>query len=347
MIDMVAFEAFDNLFSQISRSLIRGDMREPASEMLLGTAALVTVAILAYAFWKFRVERSGLNVESGVAVQPKHILAIFEQAMTHRSRLDLSFHPISAARQTISCTLDNFSTAEVVLEMPAGVSPSNQWLGRTMVCFFRIPREKKSPLFYTFVSEVKNVHRSAEIHYLALNFPGRVEMGQKRKHLRLEPLSHDIKDFRIWPAAEDSSFHFETDQTRWPSPLAVYSRNHDSGVHVLDISGGGIRLAFDPKRYTDLNDFVTQHPILFMRLELQSVGKTNFPPFLLAARLRSKSVDMDLGSFLLGYEFVEFGANNDDSNIDWVKIEPDKGIEDLTTWVFKRHLELYRQRENV
>ena len=33
--------------------------------------------------------------------------------------------------------------------------------------------------------------------------------------------------------------------------------------------------------------------------------------------------------------------------IDWVKIEPEKGIDELVTWVFKRHLELYREREIV
>ena len=92
---------------------------------------------------------------------------------------------------------------------------------------------------------------------------------------------------------------------------------------------------------------MARHPVLFMRLELEPVGGLTIPPYFLAARLRTKAQDFDNGRLMLGYEFVEFGANNDDSNIDWVKIEPDKGIEDLTTWVFKRHLELYRQRENV
>lgn len=347
MIDMFAFEAFDSLFRQISRTFAGSDAREPASELLLGTFALVGVAILAYNIWHRRAQRTGLNVETGVALQPKHIMDILEQVMTHRSRIDLSFHPISAARQSISCSLSDYSKTEVMLELPAGIKPSKNWIGRKMVCFFRIPRENKSPLFYTFITDVSNVHRSGEIYLLALAFPERVELGQKRKHLRLEPLSHDIKDFRLWPATEDSSFHFETDPSKWPKPLAVYSQNRNNDVHVIDISGGGIRLALDPRRYADLNDFVTQHPVLFMSLELQSLDNTYVPPLLLAARLRSKSMDMDLGTLLLGYEFVEFGARSESENIEWVKIEPEKGIEDLASWVFKRHLALYRERENV
>ena len=33
--------------------------------------------------------------------------------------------------------------------------------------------------------------------------------------------------------------------------------------------------------------------------------------------------------------------------IDWVRIEPENGIDELVTWVFRRHLELYREREIV
>jgi hypothetical protein len=87
--------------------------------------------------------------------------------------------------------------------------------------------------------------------------------------------------------------------------------------------------------------------VLFMRLELEPVGGLTIPPYFLAARLRTKAQDFDNGRLMLGYEFVECCSSDGGETIDWIRIEPENGIDELVTWVFKRHLELYREREIV
>ncbi|WP_156902572.1 hypothetical protein [Desulfomicrobium escambiense] len=320
---------------------------QPEGSFLMTTAALVAAAFLGYALWRRRGGANGGRQRSGITTAPREISAILEQALLMRSRVDASFHPIAASRQTISCSLVDLAPDGVTLEMPLGVTPSSSWIGRLMACYFRIPRENREPYFYTFVSEVKAVHRKGEFHHLVLEIPPRVELGQKRRHLRLELPPRDIKDFRVWPAAEDGSFHFEPDPQKWPAPLATYIRGEHAGMHVLDLSGGGIKLSFDPTRYAGLEDFVSKHPVLFMRLELEPVGGLSVPPYFLAARLRTKTQDLDNGQYMLGYEFVECCSSDGSETIDWVKIEPENGIDELVTWVFKRHLELYREREIV
>jgi hypothetical protein len=218
------------------------------------------------------------NRQSGSTSRAQDISSILEQAMVLRSRIDMSFHPITTSRQTISCTLFELAQTGLTLEMPLGVSPSDGWIGKLMVCYFRIPRENKPPYYYTFTASVTGVWKKGDISYIVLGIPSKVELGQKRKHLRLELPSRDIKDFRIWPATEDGSFHFESDPRNWPDPLAVYTRDDSDGLRVLDLSGGGIKLSFDPKLYDGLDDFVAKHPILFMRLELEHVGEMEFPP---------------------------------------------------------------------
>ena len=347
MTDLYSFQTSDSLLQQISLAFIDTGGRKPEGSFILTTGLLVLVVTLGYLLWRRMGGGAALNRQSGSTVLPKEISAILDQAMLLRSRIDMSFHPISTSRQTISCSLFELSQSGITLEMPIGVNPSNDWIGKRMVCFFRIPRENKAPYFYTFVSTVTGVWQKGDIHYLVLAIPPKVELGQKRKHLRLEIPPRDIKDFRIWPATEDGTFHFESDPGNWPAPLAVYTREDQDGLRVLDLSGGGIRLSVDPKHYTGLDDFVVKHPVLFMRLELEPVDNMNFPPYLMAARLRTKAQDNDHGTLMLGYEFVECCAAVEVETIDWVKIEPDRGIDELVTWVFKRHLELYREREII
>lgn len=346
MIDFFSLQASDTFFRQISLAFINLGGLKPNESQILLTAILVLAASLGYALWK-RTTSSGMHHASGSTVIPGEIANILEQAFLQRSRIDLSFHPISTSRQTIACALFELSANGVTLELPIGVNPSVNWIGKRMVCYFRIPQTNKPPYFYTFISSVTGVQQKKDIYYLVLAMPSKVELGQKRRHLRLEIPPQDIKDFRIWPATEDGAFHFESDPTSWPPPLAVYTREDPECVRIVDLSGGGIKLSFDPARYASLDDFVAQHPILFMRLELMPVPKMELPVFIVAARLRTKAQDMDSGTLMLGYEFVECCKSPAPEIIDWVKIEPEKGIDDLVTWVFKRHLELYREKEIV
>lgn len=311
------------------------------------TLALVACILAGYLLWKRFTGKEKTSWASGSTALPREIALILDQAMLHRSRFDTSFHPATTSRQAISCALADHSDKGVVLEVPVGVTPSPSWVGREMACYFRIPRENKQPFFYKFISAVSKVFTQDGMHYLVLDIPKTIDLGQKRKHLRLEIPTTDIKDFRLWSATEDSSSHFETDQTKWPKPLAVLSQEQRNSLRVLDISGGGIKLAIDPKHNTSLNDFITQYPFLFMRLELEPAGDMHFPPHVLAAKLRTKTKDYDTGALLLGYEFVECSSTDVAEELEWIKIEPDRGIDDLVTWVFKRHLELYREREIV
>ena len=348
MIDLFSLQASsDGLIRQISMNAMEPGGHQPEGSMVMTTAALVAAAVLAYAAWKRFGGGSQGKGQSGSTTVPREISSILDQALLARSRIDMSFHPIATSRQTISCSLRELSPAGVTLEMPLGVNPSDGWIGKPMACYFRVPRENRDPYFYTFVSPVKDVRQMGDFHYLILEVPPRIELGQKRRHLRLELPPRDIKDFRIWPAAEDGTFHFESDPQRWPAPLAIYTRQEGQGLAILDLSGGGIKLSFDPERYESLDDFVAKHPVLFMRLELEPVGGLVIPPYFLAARLRTKAQDFDNGQLMLGYEFVECCSSDGGETIDWIRIDPGEGIDELVTWVFKRHLELYREREIV
>lgn len=341
---------FNPFFLQTSESLQQvarsfGEVSHRPEETPLITAGiLVAAAVLAYLLWKKIRPAAGKHWRTGSTIRPQSTTAILGQALIHRSRMDINFHSDDESRQTVSCTLYDLSDAEIILEMPFGVTPSEAWQGRVMKCFFRIPRPDKAPYFYTFSAPVLRIFRESKIDYLSLAVPQKIELGQKRRHLRLEVPSTDIKDFRVWASA-DGALPLEEDEANWPDPLAVYASDTES-LRILDISGGGIRLAFDPKHYSDLEDFVSKNPVLIMRLELGPAAGEDSPPHYVAAQLRTNMRDAESGALMLGYEFVECRDQNA-STFDWIKIDPRQGVDSLVTWIFKRHLELYRGQEIV
>ncbi len=272
-------------------------------------------------------------------------LTILDQALRNRSRIDVSFHPEDTGRLIISCVLENVGAERITLELPGGVSPSTSWIGKSILCFFRIPGDSGRPFFYKFSATIIDMRVHGDIHYLDLALPDQVELGQKRRHMRLDLPENDIMDFRVWPGSGDQILPCETDPDKWPDPLAVYRQDQGSPLHILDLSGGGIRLEYDPRQFPSLNDFLRSYPTLFMRLELVPMASKLPCIYYMTARLRTKQENFKTGSFMLGYEFVECGQTQAEGNIKWITIEPDHGIEDLVTWIFKRHLELYRERE--
>lgn len=328
---------------QVSRSF--GEVsRRPQETPIITAGILIAAVILFYLLWKKIRPATGTRWRAGSALRPQSAIAILGQALIHRSRMDVHFHSDDEARQTVSCTFYDLSDAEIILEMPFGVTPSNSWQGRDMKCFFRVPRPDKAPYFYTFSAPVLRIFHNANIDYISLAIPKKIELGQKRRHMRLEVPSTDIKDFRVW-ASEDGHLPLDEDETSWPAPLAVYAPEAET-LRIMDISGGGIRLAFDPKHYSDLEDFVSKNPVLFMRLELGPAAGDDSPPHYLAAQLRTNTHDPESGALMLGYEFIECRDQNA-STFDWIKIDPRLGVDSLVTWIFKRHLELYRGQEIV
>jgi hypothetical protein len=169
MIDLLAFQASDSPLRQISLAFFDSGGHQPEGSRIVTTAVLVGAVILAYVIWRRIGGGASWNRQSGSTVLPREISSILEQAMLLRSRIDMSFSPITTSRQTISCTLFELADTGITLEMPLGVTPSESWMDKLMVCYFRIPRENKPPYFYTFTSSVAGVWKKGDISYVVLS----------------------------------------------------------------------------------------------------------------------------------------------------------------------------------
>lgn len=345
MLDFFSFQVSENHWQQVARSFADTKGRQPTVDLVFLTIVLVLVLLTLSWGWKRFSSRKKAFWVTGTITSPAQLAQIIEQAMFCRSRFDLGFYPTETARPSIPCSLFEISNTSMTLEVPLGVKPSSRWIGRRMICYFYILNENEPPVFYKFISTISNIWDKNNFHYVVLDTPTKINLEQKRKHLRLELQPVVIKDFRLWTATEGTTFQLESNRELWPSEFAVYSPEHGNKLRIRDLSGGGIGLAINPKYYSDLDTIIAPDRILFIRLELQPVGNMLLPPYFLAARLRSKIKEYSTGMLLLGYEFVEYSLDQAAEELQWIKIDPQQGIDDLITWIFKRHLELYREQK--
>lgn len=337
--------AEDNVLQEISRSFASTSAGPTLLDTLLLVGGIV-LAVTALFFLKNTVQKMLRGPgEDSPQERRKTVLALLDRALSHRSRMDVSFSPIQYPRKTMSCALTKIEKQTLLLELPTTIHPAQDWISREVVCFFRLPGEAGRQLFYKFIAAITGLRHAEGIHSLVLALPERVELGQKRRHLRLEIPKTDVLDFRVWSLDENVEPPCGTDVASWPEPLAVYTPEDSSHLHIMDISGGGIKLEYDPRQYPTLHDFISTNPQLFMRLELRPTAAYTKNIYYMTAKLRTRQEDFGNGSFMLGYEFMECGRYASEDDIQWLKIDPDQGIDDLVTWIFKRHLELYRERE--
>lgn len=152
---------------------------------------IVGVSILANRLFRLKNDDAAKN--------KKQALDILNKALLHRSRIDASFFPLDTARLVMSCALEEASSERIALELPAGVEPSANWADKEMICFFRIPGDHGHPFFYKFTARIIGTRKHGDIRYLDFAPPERVELGQKRRHMRLDLPKNDLVDFRIWP----------------------------------------------------------------------------------------------------------------------------------------------------
>lgn len=305
---------------------------------------LVAVIILCYIVW-LRLYAWWQRTHGHNAMTIQERLDLLKMALAQRSRFDVFFQSTSASHKVLSCSLIAATADHITLEIPAGITPSQKWIGRSVACFFRLSREKNRVYFYKFTGHISTYHHSRDIHYIVLPLPERIELGQKRRHLRLDIPQTDILDFRIWSVPEDGTMPTDPDTTTWAPPLAVYHQAKKTALQLLDLSGGGLRLEYDPRQFPTLRDFIAHNPVLFIRLELRPIDGNTPAVYYLLARLRTKQENFVSGDLMLGYEFTEYGNEREDNSLEWIAIDPAQGIDALVTWVFRRHLELYRERE--
>lgn len=327
------------------------------------TPALVTLSLAVVIFcaaalvagrfwrrWKQRQEEAEPPV--GMLADAPSIREVLENALLHRSKVELSFHQKDERRRSIACALLEVGRTFLTLELPAGISPGPSWVGRRVDGFFQIGQGAaagKRKIFYHFSSTVSAVPKAGKhAALLALAIPDNIVLSQKRAFLRMAPPSTAIPVFEVLPAS-DSYLRLclawlmppppPAEGQEPPPPVKLPSLGR---FKVKDISGGGGRVE---ARITDKEDHqrlgLTAGAGCYVALELQSD-----PPmrYVLGATVR-RVFRESAGVLDLGLEFTaRLKGLSPDSGLPVWRALKGKGDESLENWVVRKYIEIYRNK---
>lgn len=317
-----------------------GDAQKPLA-LTLGLIAFFSMVYIAYILYtKYFVRDPGPFVTENLA----DLENIFEQSIAERATYEVQFEGEGEQRAHFTCSPVQRDPAKgVVLEVSSYIHPRPEWIGRPVFSFFKVSsgRNGQKWTFYQFKSSITDIRRSDKLEYIVVAIPEQLKREQRRQHLRLDPLPEDIPQVSIWPETLGN-----LDQPpQGPAMLSFMLGSPGNQIQVLDISAGGM---FFEVRSTVLSeashDLLEKGKRLFIQLTLRDPDTQFFQHFMTVAQVRKAFPDHQSGTLRIGVSFSTYRPLiGPEEEIPWIPLKGE-GIEEIEDWVFKRHLQLYREK---
>lgn len=308
------------------------------------TLTITLIAFLALVALGLHLRRKWTSREGNwlAVIDPVEIRTILGQAVQERATFDTSFQGEWAQRTHFSCApLDLDAGRKIILETPAFTPPQPAWIGRRVTCHFRIgsARSDVKWLFYHFSTVITDIQSYDTRETIIINVPQKLQRGQRRAHLRLEPFTQDVPSLRLWPETLAMVDVFEEE----PPTASFLHTRRDNHLHVLNISAGGVLLEIRATQRQLPDDILEKGKRFYLSIALRDPENDAVRDFHLKAKIRNLFTDPHEGKRLAGFSFTAYRIKPGDDPNNWVSLDG-KGVEAIDDWVFKRHLQIYREK---
>lgn len=308
-----------------------------------GVVAVLGVA--AFVLKYLRMQARLREIPAGWIVNPSRIKENIQAAQDQRSKFEFSFHAEETAGMSVSCSIKEFGKGVITLDSCTVDKIGRDWVGRQVRCFFRVTSGKKKHMhFYAFSSKISGIKQlPGTMSEVMIAIPDRLELQQKRAHLRVEPPSDYVLGFAVWPERFDKGHAHDGHVAHWDKPNLIIMPKKRAGVRIVDVSAGGLRMKIDraQAKESGLSFNITRQFFLLMdlfvpekgaKLRIWAVGKV-------------RQVFEDVDAVEVGMQFIKIGepVPEEKKLLVWKTLDED-GITDLGNWAVRRQLELYREK---
>ncbi len=315
---------------------------------VLGIACgILVLGMVAQLVWRYRHPKQGHHHMN----QPRRIMALLEQGLTERSRFELTFDTEILQGEGIHSYPVALNTKELTLDLPDQVAPKPAWIGRPVTIYFSLMTQGHSRTFYTFQSTIAAIDRDPSgLNLLRILLPAHIAIGQRRMHFRLAPDKSTIFEVMLWLTPHQPWAKNHTGPTRWGLPMArhhlMQPETSSASLKIVDLSAGGCRIAIanNPRLNTYLDNNQSPDVLLFLSLLDQEGGNLEI---YLVGKIRAVICDPLENTRSLGIAFTMTGHLQQPTghHITWTPLSKEEGHPEIGNWVFKQHLNLFRQQE--
>ncbi len=278
----------------------------------------------------------GLSVNEAAQVQE-----VLDEALQQRATLEVRFQDEDAQRTSFTCSPTGVDpSVGITLEVSGFIKPHPSWIGRTVLCYFKVAGQHKDAKwsFFSFRTTITDIAARQARQRIVLAIPEQLDRQQRREHLRLDPPNEDIPEVQIWPETLSN--------LDWPGadpPLLEYRIAHqENPLRILNLSAGGLLLELRPPLPKALGADLEKGQRFYIRLVLRDPEQDTPQAHQLLAQVRNVFLDPTQGNRLAGLSFVARLPRTEGPG-GWQPLKG-KGVEEIEDWVFKRHLELYREK---
>ncbi|TVQ98505.1 MAG: hypothetical protein EA399_09760 [Desulfovibrionales bacterium] len=308
--------------------------------------------------------RTSLNITN-----PKTVYGLLQ--VTRDRRTNVIIVPAGHGRyRSVIGSLRDVATRGVTVEVPGLNAASTTWIGRMVVCYFRVrDPARNADIFYNFTSPILDVALSRTGSSLTLELPATMDIGQRRSNIRLDPASGDILNFSLWEESALFARCTQAGRTRLCSPVITGQHFAKGVVSVQDVSAGGIKVRLRKRLFTasqtESDPGVHQRagtgeeilspggnvsgPLAWGRgvklviwLVLAEHAGNTHRVFWLRGRIRYKREDYQTKDLDFGVELSHFGKNDQQGKFTWSAVQENE-IQELGAWVYHRYLERFRR----
>lgn len=315
-----------------------------AQKPLSYTLGLILVAVLIYLAYLYYRKKTLAQKDFFTLRDPDRISAFLEQSVSERAAYEIQFEGEGRQRMLFSCAPVALEPDRgIVLETSGFVHPRQTWVGRHVRCHFKVSSGEKDHkwFFLQFSSTISAVRKTGNLDFIVLALPERLERKQRRAHLRLEPLSGDIPALNIWPETLGHLIH----PGDTPPILSFVHGQSDNQLNVVNVSAGGVLLEIRSSGTMSLGDQLDKGKRLFILMQLRDPEQSDIIEHMLLAQVRNTYTDPATGFRIVGLSFIGHHTSDEEKPGEhvWSPLHG-KGLEDIEDWVFKRHLQLYREK---
>lgn len=315
------------------------DAQKPLT-VTLGLILFFCLLYLLYALYRRRFRGPAVFTQD----DPENTKTVIGQSIAERATYEVQFDGKGRKRLLFSCApIKLLPEQGIVLELSGFIHPQQDWVGRWVHCHFRVATGKKDQkwLFYQFKSSIVAVDSRHGQDQITVALPRQLKQKQRRQHLRLEPSSADIPSLSIWP---ETFANLDNPQQHPPMLSFVHGLEFNQLI-VLNISAGGMLLEIRSPALQTAGESLDKGKRFFIQIFLRSPDQDAETEYMFTAQVRNAFNDPTSGNAIIGISFSAYQvpSSQDPKTKKWVPLHG-KGVEAIEDWVFKRHLELYRQK---
>jgi c-di-GMP-binding flagellar brake protein YcgR len=339
----------ENYFRTIGESMGNWELNPTAIYLLLSlVSVLIASSILVHMYNKARRKKAPDPANSFIHKEPADLQLFLQHALQDRSKFEVSFNP--DMRTSRICSLLEFDSNTLTLEMPVQEKPPQGWVGKAIYVYFSIPTEQDQRLYFFFSSQILNITNTQDSYcYLYISFPHKLEQKQRREAFRIEPPTAQISRIQVWHCPNATLPNLPHNLQSLGEPTLAYPTENPKAKQQLllqNISATGLKIlvprtlrkyiALDPDNILDL----------YLFLQLKNPDSAGESSFCLVCRKRNFYLDQVSRDLELGLQIIFYGQKKDPKQpgLSWQKVDPEAGVPELGNWVFKQHLKMFREK---